>query len=52
MACDDFGVPVAFAVTGACVHDTQAAIPLMKLTQKNFDFLYALMDKGYVSTDI
>jgi len=49
MACDDFGVPVAFAVTGACVHDTQVAIPLMKLTQKNFDFLYALMDKGYVS---
>jgi hypothetical protein len=52
MACDDFGVPVAYTVTGACVHDTQAAIPLMKLTQKNFDFLYALMDKGYVSTDI
>jgi hypothetical protein len=52
MACDDFGVPVAYTVTGACVHDTKAAIPLMKLTQKNFDFLYALMDKGYVSTDI
>ncbi|MDI9455189.1 MAG: transposase [Spirochaetota bacterium] len=52
MACDDFGVPVAFTVTGACVHDTQAAIPLMKLTQKHFDFLYALMDKGYVSADI
>ncbi len=52
MACDDFGVPVAFTVTGACVHDTQAAIPLMKLTQRNFDFFYALMDKGYVSADI
>jgi hypothetical protein len=52
MACDDFGVPVAFAVTGACVHDSKVAIPLMKLTQRNFDFLYALMDKGYVSSDI
>lgn len=52
MGCDDFGVPVAYTVTGACVHDTQAAIPLMKLTQKNFDFLYVLMDKGYVSADI
>lgn len=52
MACDDFGVPVAFTVTGASVHDTQAAIPLMKRTQRNFDFLYALMDRGYVSADI
>ena len=52
MACDDFGVPVAFTITGACVHDSKVAIPLMKLTQRNFDFLYALMDKGYVSSDI
>ncbi len=52
MACDDFGVPVAYTVTGACVHDTQAAIPLMKLTQRNFDFFYTLMDKGDVSADI
>ena len=52
MACDDFGVPVAFTVTGACVHDTQVAIPLMKLAQRNFDFFYTLMDKGYVSADI
>ncbi len=52
IACDDFGVPLAFVVTGACVHDSRVAVPLMKLVRMNFVFLYALMDKGYVSLDI
>ncbi len=52
IACDDFGVPLAFVVTGACVHDSRVAVPLMKLVRMNFVFLYALMDKGYVSPDI
>lgn len=52
LATDDFGVPIAFAVTGACVHDCKVAVPLMKMTRQRTDFLYALMDKGYLNPDI
>lgn len=52
LAADDFGVPVAYAVTGACVHDCKVAVPLMKMAGKRTDFLYALMDKGYLNPDI
>jgi hypothetical protein len=52
LATDDFGVVVAYAVTGACVHDSKVAVPLMKLTGRRTDFLYALMDKGYLNPDI
>lgn len=34
------------------MHDSRVAVPLMKLVRMNFVFLYALMDKGYVSPDI
>jgi hypothetical protein len=34
-------------VTGANVHDSQAAIPLEKLTEKKVQHLYSLMDSAY-----
>ena len=52
LATDDFGVSVAYAVTGACVHDCKVAVPLMKTAHQRTDFLYALMDKGYLNPDI
>ncbi|MBK5261030.1 MAG: transposase [Peptostreptococcaceae bacterium] len=52
LATDDFGVTIAFVVTGACVHDCKVAVPLMKKVKKITDFLYALMDKGYLNPDI
>jgi hypothetical protein len=39
----DIGIPVAAAVTGANVHDSQVAIPLKKLTERNVTHLYSLM---------
>ena len=52
LATDDFGVTIAFAVTGACVHDCKVAVPLMKMANQRTDFFYALMDKGYLNPDI
>lgn len=52
LATDDFGVSVAYAVTGACVHDCKVAVPLMKTAHQRTDFLYALMDRGYLNPDI
>lgn len=52
LATDDFGVIIAFSVTGACVHDCKVAVPLMKMANQRTDFFYALMDKGYLNPDI
>jgi len=52
LAADDFGVTVTYVVTGACVHDCKVAFPLMKMTSQRTDFIYALMDKGYLNPDI
>ena len=52
LATDDFGVIIAYTVTGACVHDCKVAVPLMKKASKLTDFLYALMDKGYLNPEI
>lgn len=49
IATDDFGVPISFVVTGACVHDSKVAVPLMKMAHKQTDFFYILLDKGYIS---
>ncbi|MCH3916585.1 MAG: transposase [Spirochaetia bacterium] len=49
LAVDDSGIPVASAVTGACVHDTQPAIPLLRIAAGRCTWLYALMDGGYSS---
>lgn len=52
IATDDYGIPVAFAVTGANVHDSKVAIPLLRLANDNCTYLYALMDGGYSSKRI
>jgi hypothetical protein len=41
------GVPVSVALTSASVHDSQVAIPLMKMTSAKVDHLYDLMDAAY-----
>ena len=52
LAVDDCGIVVAHHVTGACVHDSQVAIPLMRMADDRCDYLYALMDGGYTSRRI
>ena len=52
LAVDDNGIIVAHHVTGACVHDSQVAIPLMRLADGRCDYLYVLMDGGYTSGKI
>ncbi|MCP4062165.1 MAG: transposase [Gammaproteobacteria bacterium] len=48
----DLGIPVAAVVTGANVHDSQPAIPMEKLTEKNVTHLYSLMDAAYDAPEI
>ncbi|MDP2815463.1 MAG: transposase, partial [Rectinemataceae bacterium] len=43
----DIGLPVTAIVTGANVHDSQAAIPMEKLTGKKVNHLYSVMDAAY-----
>lgn len=44
---NDFGFPVSALLTSASVHDSQAAIPLMKLTSSKVTYCYDLMDAAY-----
>ena len=48
----DIGLPVTAVVTGANVHDSQTAIPMEKLTQRNITHLYSLMDAAYDAHEI
>jgi len=41
------GVPVAFVYTSANVHDSQAAIPLMKQASERLEYHFDLMDAAY-----
>ncbi len=43
----DGQIPIAALLTGACVHDSQAAIPLMTLSSARVTYLYDLMDTAY-----
>ncbi len=52
LAVDDMGIPVSFFVSGACVHDSRVAIPLLRLASERCKFLYSLMDGGYSSSAI
>jgi len=52
LAVDDNGIPVSYVVTGASVHDTKPAIPLLRMADMRCAFLYALMDSGYWSAEI
>jgi hypothetical protein len=44
---NDCGWPISVALTAASVHDSQVAIPLMKMTSARVDYLYDLMDAAY-----
>ncbi len=44
---NDCGLPVSVVITSASVHDSQAAIPLMKMSSAKVDYLYDLMDAAY-----
>jgi hypothetical protein len=43
----DGQIPITALLTGACVHDSQVAIPLMTCTSQRVTYLYELMDKAY-----
>lgn len=49
---DDMGIPITAVVTGANVHDSQAAIPMEKKTTGIVHRLYSLMDAAYDAKDI
>ncbi len=44
---NDCGLPISVALTAASLHDSQVAIPLIKLTSERVDYLYDLMDAAY-----
>jgi hypothetical protein len=44
---NDCGLPLSAVLTSASVHDSQVAIPLMKLTSDKVDYCYDLMDAAY-----
>jgi len=41
------GLPISAIVTSASVHDSQVAIPLIKLSSNKVIYFYDLMDAGY-----
>ena len=43
----DCCLPISLALTAASLHDSQVAIPLMKLTSERVDYLYDVMDAAY-----
>jgi hypothetical protein len=43
----DGQIPITALLTGACRHDSQAAVPLMTLTSQRVTYLYDLMDAAY-----
>ena len=45
----DGDIPVTAILTSASVHDSQAAIPLMRLTGERVTYLYDLADAAYCS---
>ena len=44
---NDCCLPVSVALTSASVHDSQVAIPLMKMSSSRVDYLYDVMDAAY-----
>jgi hypothetical protein len=49
---NDCGLPLSALLTSASVHDSQVAIPLMKLTSSKVDYCYDLMDAAYDATQL
>jgi len=48
----DGDVPVSCVLTSASLHDSQAAIPLARMTAERVDHCYELMDAAYDSREI
>jgi hypothetical protein len=44
---NDCCLPISVELTAASLHDSQVAIPLMKMTSERVDYLYDLMDAAY-----
>lgn len=44
---NDIGLPISALVTSASLHDSQVAIPLIKLSSSKVTYLYDLMDAAY-----
>jgi len=44
---NDCCLPISVELTAASLHDSQVAIPLMKITSDRVDYLYDLMDAAY-----
>jgi hypothetical protein len=44
---NDIGLPISALVTSASLHDSQVAIPLIKLSSRKVTYLYDLMDAAY-----
>ena len=44
---NDIGLPISALVTSASLHDSQVAVPLIKMTSQKVMYLYDLMDAAY-----
>jgi hypothetical protein len=44
---NDCGLPITAVLTSASLHDSQVAIPMMKITTERVNYLYDLMDAAY-----
>jgi hypothetical protein len=44
---NDIGLPISALVTSASLHDSQVAVPLIKMTSQKVAYLYDLMDAAY-----
>jgi Transposase DDE domain/Transposase domain (DUF772) len=44
---NDCCLPISAVMTAASLHESQVAIPLMKMTSERVDYLYDLMDSAY-----
>lgn len=44
---NDYGLPISPLLSSASLHDSQAAIPLIKLTSGKVTYLYDVMDAAY-----
>lgn len=49
---NDCGFPISTVLTAASLHDSQVAIPMMKMTSDRVDYLYDLMDSAYDAKQI
>jgi hypothetical protein len=49
---NDCGLPISVVLTSASVHDSQVAIPMMKMTSAKVSYLYDVMDPAYDARQI